>query len=179
MCVPAPATQWYLTCGDPVCGGHRPDPNVPPCMGEMPGAECGSAGTLCDPIDGCNARLLCTDADPRLQPGGCPISKAAFKRDIEHLSEAEVADVYAELRELRLARWTYRSPDRDGRRYLGFLLDETAAQSTVDQVDLYGYTSMAVAGLQAQARELETLRAEVEALKTACGVGREGAQKKP
>jgi hypothetical protein len=36
-----------------------------------------------------------------------------------------------------------------------------------------------VAGLQAQARELDALRAEIETLKTACGVGRGGALKKP
>ena len=34
-----------------------------------------------------------------------------------------------------------------------------------DQVDLYGYTTMAVATLQVQAREIEALRRELSALR--------------
>ena len=53
--------------------------------------------------------------------------------------------------------------------HLGFLIDGHESLACVDperdQVDLYGYASMAVAALQVQAREIEQLRAELAALK--------------
>ena len=171
LCMPLPSdTNWYLTCGDPVCRGHQPDPNIPPCdAAMMAGGACVNPGALCDPGDDCNARLLCADSDPRQQPGGCPISKRSFKEDIRYLPTAEV-DARAEaLLAVKLAEYRYRTEAEGGVPHLGFIIDDGvptgALRPSKDQVDLYGYTTLAVAAVQAQARQIEMLRAELDSLR--------------
>src|SRR5439155_483716 len=79
-CCPGPAAEcpsptWYYTCGDPVCGGHRDHPGVPPCSaGETPGAACSPEGATCDPGSDCNQLLVCATSDPT-HGGRCPISR--------------------------------------------------------------------------------------------------------
>jgi hypothetical protein len=54
---------------------------------------------------------------------------------------------------------------------LGFLIDDTqqtpAVAPDATHIDLYGYTSMVVAAVQAQAKEIEALRREVAELRRA------------
>lgn len=169
------ALQWYRTCGDPVCrpDGHVPDPAVPPCTAsQLAGAACPTAGTRCDPDDPCNVRLLCATADPTQQPGGCPISRARFKRDIAYLDDAARARLADELRGLRLATYRYRAAGPGGAPQLGFIIDdvEAPARGAVvnadgDTVNLYGYTSLAVATIQRQAQQLDELARQVELLR--------------
>jgi len=170
---PTPAPQWYFTCGDPVCEGHRPDPGIPPCSFQHPGEACLPEGATCDPLDECNRRLLCATSDPTQQPGACPISSARFKRDIEYLSEAERWDLYRELRRFRLATYHYRAAGPADRQHLGFIIEDVGPSAAVDaehdRVDLYGYASMAVAALQVQAAQIESLQAEVAALRREFG----------
>ncbi len=72
VCVGGNELRWYLTCGDPVCEGHREDPDVPPCADDVfAGRPCADADARCDPGDPCNARLLCDDHDPR-EDAPCP-----------------------------------------------------------------------------------------------------------
>lgn len=163
------ALQWYQTCGDPVCRGYTgPFAGVPLCTTEKAGAACGAASSRCDPKDGCNAQLLCTDKDPKQQVGGCPISRARYKTDLRYLDDVQRRALHQQLQALRLL--TYRYRDNPGATHLGFLIDDLPAKSPAadaerDLVDLYGYTSMAVAALQVQAQELQALRAEVATLK--------------
>jgi hypothetical protein len=160
--------QWYTTCGDPVCGGHTPTPGATPCSDEQAGAACGEAGARCEiPGDDCNADLLCTDTDPATN---CPISRAAFKREIQYLDDAGRAAAASALLDLRLATYRYRGARDDGRDHLGFVIDDLPARSPAvaadgQRVDLYGYTSMTVAALQAQAAQVQRLQAEVDALR--------------
>lgn len=65
--------KWYRTCGDPVCSGHKVDPNIPACTTQQAGDGCTQQNDRCDPVDACNVRLLCTGSDPTKQPGGCPL----------------------------------------------------------------------------------------------------------
>jgi endosialidase-like protein len=166
---PTPPPRWYFTCGDPVCSGYQPRPGVPACTSQTPGAACAPQGDTCDPVDGCNRLLVCATSDPTQGTGGCPISRARFKRDIEYLSEAEVERLYAELRRFRLATYRYRAAPPADRARLGFIIEDVEPSAAVDadrdSVDLYGYASMAVAALQVQAKEIESLRTEVEALR--------------
>jgi hypothetical protein len=68
--------QWYFTCGDPVCGAWR-DKNMRRCTpAELRGTACPTRDEQCDPMNDCNSVLLCTDKDPQLRPGGCPIARA-------------------------------------------------------------------------------------------------------
>jgi hypothetical protein len=108
-----------------------------------------------------------------LAPGDfmdCPVSRRAAKRDIRHLTPAEVDAARERLLAIRLAGHEYRRAP--GPRHLGFIiddLDEATARACVapdgDHVDLYGYTSLAVAALQAQQRQLDHLRRELAELR--------------
>jgi hypothetical protein len=161
--------NWYSTCGDPVCG---PNSDVatgqPPCTEtQSEGGGCDAAGTLCDPGVGCGTNLVCASSDPKLAPGGCPISRARFKRDIEYLTDSEREQLAEELLATPLATFAYRGARP--RRQLGFVIEDIEPSPAVDgqrdRVDLYGYTTMAVAALQQQAVEIERLRRELRELR--------------
>ena len=173
--------RWYTTCGAPVCmvaedggtGSAGGDGGVSPCVTETAGAACATAGATCDPHVGCEVLLRCTDKDPKVQPGGCPISRRAAKRDISYLDEKERARLVDEVKRLRLA--TYRYKDAPGKQRLGFIIDDVPSSAAVDgprdQIDLYGYLSMTVAALQeqisradAQEREIAALRKRLDAI---------------
>ncbi len=69
----------------------------------------------------------------------------------------------------RLATWNYRAPRADGKRHFGFVIDDVGPSPSVEPngsvVDLYGYTSMAVAAVQQQAAEIDELKREVAQLR--------------
>jgi hypothetical protein len=161
--------KWYTTCGDPVCGGHMPHPGVPTCTTEAEGIACATEGAQCDPVNDCNALLVCATSDPKQQPGGCPISRARWKHDIRYLDEAALDRVHDDVVAMPLATWRYNHEGAAGPEHLGFLIDDVegtpAVADTGDRVDLYGYTSMAIAAIQAQERQIAALQGEVKALR--------------
>lgn len=161
--------KWYLGCGDPVCGGHTPEPGVDACTTEMEGAPCTVPAATCDPVNDCNAHLLCTDSDPTQQPGGCPVSRARFKHDIRYLPDAELERVRDDVLATRIASWRYNHEDPSAREHLGFIIDDNPESPSVarsgNHVDLYGYMSMAVAAIQVQDRQLRALEQETKALR--------------
>ncbi len=111
--------------------------------------------------------LLCTDKDPKVQTGGCPISRRAVKQDIAYLDAAGLDDLAAKLRALRLA--TYRYRDNPGRERLGFVIDDgtggLAVDESRDQIDLYAYMSWAVGALQSQMKRIDAQEREIASLK--------------
>jgi hypothetical protein len=161
---------WYTTCGDPVCmaGGHR-DHGVTPCAGETAGKQCTNPGATCDPGNDCNEDLVCSTKDPRLQAGGCPVSRASYKKDIHYLSATDLESYRDQLLSLPLATYRYRQATPESRLHLGFMIDGHESLVCVeperDQIDLYGYASMAVAALQVQARQIDDLTKELAALR--------------
>ena len=165
------AGMWFHTCGDPVChdNGHRVDPNIPACTTQKVGDACTKAGDLCDPNDPCNVHLVCAGADPTKQPGGCPISRAKYKRDIRYLEDEDRDRQLAALMKLKLATYRYRAAGPDGPLQLGFIIDDVGAGPLVnadgETVNLYGYASTAVAAVQAQEKRIRQLEAEVSALR--------------
>ena len=168
---PSPPPRYFYTCGDPVCRGYTPVPGVPRCAGgEQSGAGCPVEGSTCDPVDDCNRRLVCAREDPTMETGGCPISRAVFKRDVLYLDEDGLRRQHAALLALPLATWNYRADAPGAAPRLGFLIEDAGAAACVaasgERVDLYGYTSMAVAALQVQAREIAELKREVAALRS-------------
>jgi hypothetical protein len=164
------ALLWRSTCGDPVCmaGGHR-DHGVPRCTVETAGKQCSSPGTTCDPGNDCNEDLVCSTKDPRLQTGGCPVSRATYKKDIHYLSPTDLESYRDQLLALPLATYRYRQASPESRLHLGFMIDGHESLVCVeperDQVDVYGYASMAVAALQVQARQIDELTKEVATLR--------------
>jgi len=163
--------KWYKTCGAPVCGGWTPKKDVPLCTTEAEGDPCKTPGGQCDPKDGCNALLVCAEKDPKAGGIGCPISKAKYKRDIHYVQAAEARDLASRLLATRLATYKYTAQGPNAPTRLGFIIDDDPHSPAVDperdMVDLYGYLSMAVATLQQQGKEIETLRREIASLKAA------------
>ena len=157
-------TTWFTSCGDPVCSGYRPPAGVERCTSESPGQACSVEGSRCDPVDACNSLLVCAQSDPRL--AGCPISARRFKRDVRYLTDEEREAVAREVRGIRLARYRYLGSDVPR---LGFVLEDDPPAAVVDRdrdmVDLYGYSSLAVAALQVQERRIEALEREVRELR--------------
>jgi hypothetical protein len=161
--------RWYATCGYPICGpadAGAPS-GVSACTTEKAGASCNSADTMCDPGTGCGVMLRCTDRDPRTQPGGCPISRRTFKRDIHYLDGEDLARLEAQIRAIPLARYRYKdAPSRDR---IGFMLEDVsgipAADEPRDMVDLYSYVSMLVAAVQQQGARLDRQTREIERLR--------------
>jgi hypothetical protein len=159
-------TSWFFTCGDPVCGGYSPPAGVPRCTSEAAGLACPVEGARCDPADDCNRLLVCAERDPRV--GGCPISSRRFKRDVQYLTDAEREDCARQVGAIRLARYRYLGSDEPR---LGFMLEDDPPAASVDRgrdmVDLYGYSSLAVAALQVHERRIEALERELRELRAA------------
>jgi hypothetical protein len=163
----AGSLKLYYTCGDPVCRGYTGGSGASLCTTEKPGDPCSVDGQKCDPQNDCNALLVCASSDPTMRPGGCPISRARFKQDIRYLSPTDLARYRDELLAMKLATWRYKHDPAKQR--LGFIIDDNEGSAAVDGqrdlVDLYGYTSMAVATIQLQARQIAGLEREIAALK--------------
>jgi hypothetical protein len=162
--------QWWTTCGDPVCNGYGgPFEDVPLCAEEAEGDGCADEGAQCDLESDCNVFLRCAVDDPKGGYGGCPISLASAKKDIRYLDPGALRSTADEALSLQLATWRYRSEPNDARTHLGFVIDDRPTSPAVaadgGHVDLYGYTSLAIAAIQVQQAEIEALRAEVETLR--------------
>lgn len=157
---------WFTTCGAPVCqsGVDAGIAGLAPCTTEKAGQACSPVGASCDPHLGCNVALQCAASDPKSH--GCPISRQRFKEEIRYLGDADLTALERELMRFRIAKYRYKADP--AREHLGFIIEDVepslAVDSARDQVDLYGYSTMAVAALQSQAREIAALRAEVRAL---------------
>jgi hypothetical protein len=102
-------------------------------------------------------------------PGGCPISRRESKDAIRYLTAEDRRRVHDELLAFHLATWEYRPPLADGKRHFGFVIDDVGSSPSVEPngsvVDLYGYTSMAVAAFQEQAAQIDELKREVARLR--------------
>jgi len=161
---PLAELAWYTTCGDPVCSGWR-DKGLPPCDSAAGGA-CSSEGASCDPMSACNQVLVCATSDPTLG-GSCPISRREHKTDVDYLTPDQRAAYARQILTTPLATWRYRAAPE--RKHLGFIIDDVEPSMSVDsardQVDLYGYTSMAVAALQQQADQIATLERQLAELR--------------
>jgi hypothetical protein len=128
-----------------------------------------TAGAECDPGLGCHTYLICAASDPKQRPGGCPISRAIYKKDIAYVREARLVTLHDELMTMRLATWRYTAERDQTREHLGFIIDDNPESASVDatgeRVDLYGYTSMAVAAVQVDDRRIHALEREVQLLR--------------
>ncbi len=141
------------------------------CPAERPrlGAACTSSGLDCnygqEPCQ--TTSFVCESGTWHGKMNTCPVSTARLKKEIHYLSEAELRQISEDTQSLRLT--TYRYKDGDPAQHLGFIIEDAPDSHAVvqgrERVDLYGYTSMTVATLQVQQKELAELRREVETLR--------------
>lgn len=163
-----------------MCGGNATwqcdqRPLAPGCPQGSPryGEACSQAGLTCE--YGCNSPdgvVQCTGGAWQIgSMRNCPISTRALKRDITYLAPAEADALAAQVRATRLATYEYTVPAMAGRRRLGFIIEDQPASYAVDpersEVDLYGYTSLLVATVQAQDRQIQALTRRIEGLERA------------
>jgi len=171
----------HMACGSQFPVGHPCDAGTPLTW------DCGGASASC-PADrphlgeacttealDCNygqepclaTSFVCEKGTWHSKMNECPISTARLKKEIHYLSDAELKDLSEQTESLRLT--TYRYTEGDPAQHLGFIIEDAPASPAViqgrDRIDLYGYTSMTVATLQVQQKELAALRAEVETLR--------------
>ena len=124
--------------------------------------------------------MVCTSQDPKAGVGGCPISTRAYKDGIRYVDENHLLELHDEALALKLATYTYKPEAGDPTpKHLGFIIEDNLASPAVDpahsRVDMYGYVSLVVAGMQVQEREIAELRAELEGARremAACKGGR-------
>ena len=102
----------------------------------------------------------------------CPISQRKMKKDILYLDDSEKEQLSSELMKFPLATYRYKVEGPEQKPHLGFIIDDVAPSPAVlqsgERVDLYGYSTMTVAALQVQAKELADLKKEMAALKKEC-----------
>ena len=108
--------------------------------------------------------LPCSEGDSSTVVG--PRSTRRSKEGVAYVSAATIDELGQAALDIRLA--TFRYKGGDGSRHLGFIIEDNPAIFASDvkngRVDLYGYTSMALAALQSQARHLEQIEAEIDVL---------------
>lgn len=159
-------------CSGPLtwhCETPSTDPGCPAAMPNA-GTACTSEGRQC--TYGCerdHART-CTGGVWTISssPYGCPVSSKTYKRDIHYLGLDELRGVADRVESLRLATWAYVDSKIATGKRLGIIAEEAphdALDPRGDRIDLYGYTSMAIAAVQVSAHDVDALRAEVEAMR--------------
>lgn len=152
------------------CDAPHSDPACPEAMPNQ-GVACSPEGQVC--AYGCeaNTQRACLAGVwvAQTPPGGCPMSSRRVKRDIHYLAPNEVAALAQVVDGTRLATYHYTDPSLAERQRLGFIIEDQPASYSVDpersQVDLYGYTSMLVAAVQAQNRRIEALERQLTELR--------------
>ena len=115
--------------------------------------------------------ISCRSGAWRLNIGGCPISSARHKANIQYVDDQGLEALAQEVLAVRLATYKYRPGVADGDPHLGFIIEDQplgshAVLSSRERVDLYGYVSMAVGAIQVQQKEIAALRHEVAELKS-------------
>ncbi len=96
-------------------------------------------------------------------------SRREFKKDIDYVSEAQRDELANEALSIPLATYRYKSEPNASKKHLGFIIDDQpenglAVQADRTHVDEYGYTSMLLATVQKQQREIDALTKRADAL---------------
>jgi len=159
-CCDTTKVAWHCFDGPKYCAASRP----------RIGTACAVDGESCafeEAVECGQSRMECRAGVWQLANTSCPASSASVKQDIQYVSESDAEALRQSLMRIPLATYRYRGADATP--HLGFIIEDVELRSPAvlparDRVDLYGYTSMAVAALQRQEKDLAALRADVERL---------------
>ena len=163
LCNPSSPLRWD-------CDVPNANPQCPAAMPRQ-GTACAPDGLTCTYACGASNGRTCIGGAWYLASGGpCPVSTRQLKRDIRYLDDAAIEALAADTLSTRLSTYEYTDPALAGRRHLGFIIEDRPAESYAVEssratVDLYGYTSMVLATVQAQQRRIERLERELAALR--------------
>jgi hypothetical protein len=167
---PASRLHWESTCGFPVCGNpelEQLDSGAPSCGAIHESDPCTDQDTTCNPGLGCGVLLRCTNAP--IDKSMCPISSERYKKDINYLTDSDLAKVANNVQKIKLATYYYKDQLPEEQKHLGFIIEDNPKTPAVfmsrDRVDLYGYASMAIAALQVQNRQIQAMEQELESLR--------------
>ena len=161
----ASGLKWYKTCGDPVCS-LKNDAGASGCAAnQIEGAACSTKDDSCKMANACGAQLIC--ADKPFDLNNCPISHRRYKKEIGYLNSTERNKILDDVLKLRLARYKMKAAPQRGER-LGFIIEDGppayAMRKDEGVVDLYGYTSLVVAAVQAQQEQIKILQKQLKKL---------------
>lgn len=159
-CCDTTKLEWHCYDGPKYCATPRP----------RIGAACTVEGESCgidEPKECGQTVMQCRNGIWDLSNTQCAVSSATMKREIAYVDADAAATLHSELMSVRLATYRYKSGDEA--RHLGFIIEDMPQGSAAvlparDRVDLYGYVSMAVASVQQQQKEIDTLKADVARL---------------
>jgi hypothetical protein len=160
---PCPTGTYCLRASGPTSIDLGCTPVPPECNGK-PTCAC-MADCFC-PQQGVNK---CIDGTTSLECDNGAISRRAFKTDISYVDDDRRADVAYQTLHTSLAEYRYKTEPKTTQRHLGFIIDDMpnaspAVESDKTHVDLYGYTSMLLATVQEQQKQIDALKAHVDAL---------------
>jgi len=164
------ALKWYFTCGDPACGrGYVKPKGVTECKTEKAGDPCSTDAQKCDPKDNCNRLLQCSKSDPTKTQFGCPQSRRIYKKNIHYIQQREREALYRQALRIPLTTYHYKKQPK-GKKHLGFIIEDLPSKSPAiapggQRVNLYGYTSMTLAAVQEQAKQMRALREDMKRLR--------------
>lgn len=134
---------------------------------------CGcSSSSMCECVGTCACGLGVTCQSSSSGGISCvgPVSRREFKTDIEYVSDEEQKELARETLQTNLAEYRYKTEPESSKRHLGFIIDDMPAGSpAVDgdgtHVDLYGYSTMLLATVKQQQKQIDALQKQVDELK--------------
>jgi hypothetical protein len=152
---------------DAVSGGAGTSPGVSASVSKQQQASLQKVRALVIPTS--PTQQTC---DPKWTSPCAALSQRRHKKEIDYLSPNDEQRLADELMSFRLATYHYNHDDASEPRRLGFIIDDVVTPSAAiandgEHVDLYGYTTMAVATLQVQQQQIATLQQQVDELKRA------------
>ncbi len=160
---PCPSGTFCLKASGPTQVDLGCTPIPPECNGT---ATCSCmADCFCPP----NNINQCTAGQGFLMCDNGAVSRREYKTDISYVDDAERVALADEALNTRLAEYRYKTDPETTPRHLGFIIDDMPATSRAVQadkthVDLYGYTSMLLATVQEQQKQIDDLKKQVDAL---------------
>jgi hypothetical protein len=132
---------------------------------------CGCSGkSMCECVGACACgNEQCQNSSSGVSCVG-PVSRREFKTDISYVSDEEQKELARETLQTNLAEYRYKTEPESSKRHLGFIIDDMPAGSPAVQgdgthVDLYGYTTMLLATVKEQQKQIDTLQKQVDELK--------------
>lgn len=153
---------WHCDVPNTVTGCPPGKPNL--------GTSCTEESKECKYHCGTDGKRICKGKVWTAAGGSpCPVSSRRAKREIKYISEGQAAAIARRTLGVKLATYRYKNPVNGSGPQLGFILEDVGRDYSGDpaegQVNLYGYTSMLLATVQAQQRSIDGLKRELRALR--------------